>query len=59
MAAGGWAARVEQGKVVAAPLPPQDAGRVTAALVAGGLAVHEITTVRKDLERIFLDMVGA
>ena len=59
MASGGWAARVERGKVVAAPMPPQEAGRVTAALVAGGLAVHEITTVRKDLERIFLDMVGA
>jgi ABC-type multidrug transport system ATPase subunit len=40
-------------------LGPNGAGRVTAALVAGGLAVHEITTVRKDLEHTFLDLIGA
>lgn len=59
MAGGGWTAHVERGKIVAAPMAPEEAGRVTATLVAGGLAVHEITTVRRDLESIFLDMVGA
>ena len=51
-------ARLDRGKVVLRPLPPAEAGRVTAILVAGGLAVHEITTVRKDLESIFLDLIA-
>jgi ABC-type multidrug transport system ATPase subunit len=59
LARSGWDARLDRGKVILRPLAPVDAGRVTAALVAGGLAVHEITTVRKDLENIFLDLIGA
>jgi ABC-2 type transport system ATP-binding protein len=55
----GWEGRVECGRITLRPLPPGEAAAVTEALVARGVAVHEITTVRKDLERIFLDMVGA
>ena len=58
MARSGWDGRLDRGKVVLRPLPPAEAGRVTAILVAGGLAVHEITTVRKDLESIFLDLIA-
>jgi ABC-2 type transport system ATP-binding protein len=55
----GWDGRVERGRITLRPLAPADAAAVTATLVARGVMVHEITTVRKDLERIFLDMVGA
>ena len=59
MTRAGLDVRLDRGRVVTRPLPPVEAGRVTATLVAGGLAVHEITTVRKDLENIFLDLIGA
>ena len=59
MTRAGLDVRLDRGRVVTRPLPPVEAGRVTATLVAGGLAVHEITTVRKDLENIFLDVIGA
>ena len=58
MTRAGLDVRLDRGRVVTRPLPPVEAGRVTATLVAGGLAVHEITTVRKDLENIFLDLIG-
>jgi len=57
--ASGWTARREAGKVLVRPVPVPEIGRIVAALVAAGLAVHEVTTVRKDLERIFLDLIGA
>ena len=59
MTRAGLDVRLDRGRVVTRPLLPVEAGRVTATLVAGGLAVHEITTVRKDLENIFLDVIGA
>jgi lantibiotic transport system ATP-binding protein len=59
MGQAGWEARLDRGKVMVGPLPPNEAGRATTMLVGAGLSVHEITTVRKDLESIFLDVIGA
>jgi ABC-2 type transport system ATP-binding protein len=59
LARGEPGARIDRGKLVMRPLLPADAGRINASLVEAGLSVHEITTVRKDLENIFLDLIGA
>ena len=57
--AGGWDARLHGGKVLVRPLPVAEVGRIVTTLVLGGLEVHEVTTVRKDLENIFLDLIGS
>ena len=57
--AGGWDARLHGGKVLVRPLPAPEVARVVAALVAGGVGVHEVATIRKDLETIFLELIGA
>jgi lantibiotic transport system ATP-binding protein len=51
--------RLDQNKIVLRALSRDEAGRLTGALAASGIAVHEITTARRDLERIFLDLIGA
>ena len=38
--------------------PRDEAGRLTTTLVQEGLTIYEIATVRRDLEQIFLDLVG-
>ncbi len=58
MARAGWEARLERGKIVVRPLLPAEAGRLNTTLLGAGVVVHEITTVRKDLENIFMDMVS-
>ena len=45
-------------KVRLRPLARDEAGRLTAALAAHRIDVFEITTVRKDLEHIFLELIG-
>ena len=45
-------------KVRLRPLARDEAGRLTAALAANRIDVFEITTVRKDLEHIFLELIG-
>ena len=54
----GHSARLEAGKVLIRPLPTDEIGRLVTRMVHAGLAVHEVAAVKKDLERIFLDMVG-
>jgi lantibiotic transport system ATP-binding protein len=54
--AGGWAARLERGKVIVPPLPPAELGRINRRLVLAELTVHEIATVA-NLESFFLDLV--
>jgi lantibiotic transport system ATP-binding protein len=56
---GGWAVRLERGKVIVPPLPPAELGRINRRLVLGGLMVHEIATGGKNLESMFLDLVEA
>jgi ABC-2 type transport system ATP-binding protein len=57
--AGGWGARLHGGKVLVRPLPAAEVARIVAALVAAGVGVHEVATIRKDLETIFLELIGA
>ena len=40
-------------------MPVAEIGPMVTGLVHGGIAVHEVTTVRKDLEKIFLELIGA
>jgi ABC-2 type transport system ATP-binding protein len=54
----GLAGRIDGGRLVFAALPREDTGLLTKALVEGGLRVYGITTVQRDLERIFLDLIG-
>jgi ABC-2 type transport system ATP-binding protein len=58
IAADGSAARVEGGRILVRPMPVAEIGCLVTRLVTGGIAVHEVTTVRKDLEQIFLELVG-
>jgi lantibiotic transport system ATP-binding protein len=59
IASNGGAARLDGGRVLMKPLPIEDVGRVVTSLVIAGIAVHEVTTLRKDLENIFLDLISA
>jgi ABC-2 type transport system ATP-binding protein len=54
----GLDARVEHDRLVLRPLSRDEAGRLTTALAGDGLTIYEVVTVRADLERIFLDLVG-
>lgn len=54
----GLSGRVENGRLRLPPLPRDTAGRLTAALAADGITLYEFTTIRRDLEQIFLDLVG-
>jgi hypothetical protein len=58
IAAGGWSARLRQDKIVALPLPVTEIGRINERLVTSGLAVYEVSTVRKSLEDVFLELIG-
>jgi ABC-type multidrug transport system ATPase subunit len=55
----GHAARLDSGKLLLRPMPVPEIGRLVSRLVLGGVAVHEVTTVKKDLENIFLELIGA
>ena len=57
-AAAGFDARLDGGRLVLPALSRDEAARLAAALVADGLALYEIATVRRDLEQIFLDLIG-
>jgi ABC-2 type transport system ATP-binding protein len=57
--AAGRSARIDAGKLLLRPMPVADVGDVVSRLVLGGVAVHEVTTVKKDLENIFLELIGA
>jgi len=54
----GGMARVEGGRVIMQRLPVEEVGRLVSRLVHDGVVVYEVTTVRKDLENIFLDLIG-
>jgi len=58
VSATGHSARLDAGKLFVRPLPNDEIGRLVTRMVHAGLAVHEVAIVKKDLERIFLDMVG-
>jgi lantibiotic transport system ATP-binding protein len=58
IAAAGGVARVEGTRILVRPLPVAEIGRLVTRLVMGGIPVHEVTTVRKDLEKIFLELIG-
>jgi ABC-type multidrug transport system ATPase subunit len=55
----GLTGRVESGRVLVRALSREEAGRLTATLAAGGVAIYEVATVRTDLERIFFELVRA
>ena len=57
--AAGYAARDESGKLLLSPMPTPEVGALVTRLVREGVTVHEVATVRKDLERIFLELIGA
>ena len=50
--------RVEGERVILPALDEHEAGRLTTSLAANGLAVSEIVTVRRDLESVFLELIG-
>ena len=54
----GFDVRLDAGKVTMPALSREEAGRLTATLSAGGLTLYEIATARRDLEQIFLDLIG-
>jgi lantibiotic transport system ATP-binding protein len=54
----GLAPRVEEDRVAVRALTRDEAGRLTSALVAGGIVIYEIATVRRDLEDVFLELIG-
>ena len=58
MAAAGSPGRVEAGRILVRPMPVAEVARLVTRLVTAGIAVHEVTTVRKDLEQIFLELIG-
>ena len=57
-AAMGLDGRVDGDRIVLRALDRESTGTLAGRLVEGGVTLYEIATVRKDLERIFLDMVG-
>jgi ABC-2 type transport system ATP-binding protein len=57
LAAAGWEARLEGGKVLVLGLPPARAGEVNRELVLAGLDVRELAIREVDLEEIFLTLV--
>ena len=59
ISAAGYEARLESGKILVRPMPVAQVGTLVTTLVHGGVTVHEVATVRKDLERIFLELIGA
>jgi ABC-2 type transport system ATP-binding protein len=54
----GFAGRMDAGKAVFAALSREDTGRMTTRLGEAGVTIYEVATVRRDLEQIFLDLVG-
>jgi len=59
LAAGaGFDVRLDTGTLKLPALSRDDAGRLTSTLSAAGLILYEIATARRDLEQIFLDLVG-
>jgi len=54
----GMEGRLAGGKVILRALDEQESGRLTTALATSGVAVYEIVTVRRDLENVFLDLIG-
>jgi ABC-2 type transport system ATP-binding protein len=54
----GFAGRLDGARAVFPALSREDAGRLTTSLVREGLTIYEVTTVRRNLEQIFLDLVG-
>jgi ABC-type multidrug transport system ATPase subunit len=57
IAAGGWTARLHDGKVRVPALPPEEVGRMNHRLVRDGLSVHEIAHDGTRLETLFMDLV--
>jgi ABC-type multidrug transport system ATPase subunit len=54
----GLAPRLDGGRVIVRALSREEAGRLTSALVSRGLVIYEIATVRRDLEDVFLELIG-
>jgi ABC-2 type transport system ATP-binding protein len=54
----GIPARIEGVKMIVPSLARDDAGRLTSALHTGGVVLYEIVNVRRDLEDVFLELIG-
>ena len=54
----GLAGRVDGGRAAFTALSREDTGRLTTRLVEAGVTIYEVAAVRRDLEQIFLDLVG-
>ena len=54
----GFAGQMDGGKAAFTALSRHEVGRVTTQVAAAGLTIYEVATVRRDLEQIFLDLVG-
>jgi ABC-type multidrug transport system ATPase subunit len=57
LAAGGWTARMDEGKLRLPPLPADELGRINRSLVLAGVEVHEIAAGGTRLESLFMDLV--
>jgi ABC-type multidrug transport system ATPase subunit len=55
----GFGGRIDGARAVFPALSREDTGRLTACLSREGLTIYEVKTVRRDLEQIFLDLIGA
>jgi len=58
LAADGSTGAGHESRLILPPLSRVEAGRLTARLVHAGISVYAISTVRPDLEQIFLDLVS-
>ncbi len=54
----GLEGRLEGGRVVFPPISRDEAGALNAKLVGNGVALYAVSTVQRDLEHIFLDLVS-
>lgn len=53
----GLTAHAEQGKVVLPVVDKEETGNISQVLAAQGIRVYEITTIKNDLETIFIDLL--
>ncbi len=54
----GLSAGAENGRLILPSLSRAAIGRLTTTIAASGITLYEVSTQQKDLERIFLDLVG-
>ena len=54
----GLAGRIQDGTIAFRALRREEAGELTTRLAASGVVVYEIATVRRDLEDVYLQLIG-